>query len=54
MSTLSQKEKQALNELFVTLSEKKETCFKIHQFKTFLILRFKYIFKNKKVKHTIE
>ncbi|WP_331775895.1 hypothetical protein [Sulfurospirillum sp. 1612] len=54
MSTLSQKEKQALNELFVTLSKKQKTCFKMQQIKDFLTLRLKYLFKNKKVKHQIK
>ncbi len=51
MSTLSRSEKQALNELFVCLQERKNFFQRVKNFKKEIITLFKYILKSKKAKN---
>lgn len=51
MSTLSKKEKQALNELFLSLGERKNFFDKFKRFVNEFILLVKYKLKSKKAKN---
>ena len=53
MSTLTQNERQALNDIFISMSEKQDFYSKLKEVRKELKTFLRYIFKNKKhSKHT--
>ena len=53
MSTLTQSERQALNDIFISMNEKRDFYSKLKEVRKELKALFKYIFKDKKhFKHT--